>query len=177
MTAAAERLRAEEKTTFKDVGRQLGLPYSSLLRWHRRRLARETLVKKPGPPKLKPLPVEDLNEAIRGLTFGPERTQGSGDLYRTFGDSISRRDLHAYLNDFRLELRGLQQDLERRVEWLLPGSVWSIDDTKAVLLPQAQVMVHLLYDLGGRFNLRKPKGSKAKGVSPKNNKQAHFPDS
>jgi len=40
------------------------------------------------------------------------------------------------------------------VEWLLPGSVWSIDDTKAALLPQAQGMVHLLYDLGGRYNLR-----------------------
>jgi len=153
MTAAAERLRQEERTTFKDVCRQLELPYSSLLRWHRR-LGREALVRKPGPPKLKPLPVGELNQAIRGLSFGPERTRGAGELYRMFADSISRRDLHAYLNEFRLELRGLQKDLERRVEWLLPGSVCSIDDTKAALLPQSQGMAHLLYDLGGRYNLR-----------------------
>lgn len=153
MTAAAERLRQEEGATFKDVCRQLELPYSSLLRWHRRRWAGQVLVGKPGPTKLMPLAVGDLNEAIRGLSFGARRTMGMGELYERFRDSISRRDLHAYLNEFRLELRGLQRDLERRVEWLWPGAVWSIDDTEAALLPQAQGMIHLLYDLGGRFNL------------------------
>jgi hypothetical protein len=153
MTAAAERLRQEEGSTFKDVCLQLEIPYSSLLRWRRRRWAGQVLVGKPGPPKLEPLPVGDLNEAIRGLRFSPRRTRGTGELYERFRDSISRRDLHAYLREFRLELKGLQHDLERRVEWLLPGSVWSIDDTEAALLPQGQGMIHLLYDLGGRFNL------------------------
>ena len=153
MTAAAERLRQEEGATFKDVCLQLEIPYSSLLRWRRRQWAGQILVRKPGPSKLKPLPVGELNETIRGLSFGPRRTMGTGELYERFRDSISRRDLHAYLNEIRLELRGLQKDLERRVEWLWPGAVWSIDDTKATLLPQEQGMIHLLYDLGGRFNL------------------------
>jgi hypothetical protein len=153
MTVAAERLRQEEGSTFKDVCLQLEIPYSSLLRWRRRRWAGQILVGKPGPSKLEPLPVGDLNEAIRGLSFGPRRTMGTGELYERFRDSISRRDLRAYMNEVRLELRGLQQDLERRVEWLWPGAVWSIDDTKTALLPQAQGMIHLLYDLGGRSNL------------------------
>lgn len=154
MTAAVERLRRTEGATVKDACRLLELPYSSVLRWRRRRLAHEGLVKKPGPPKLAPLPVGELNKAIRDLSFGPGRTMGAGDLYEKFRDSISRRDLRAYLSEIRLELKGLQQDLERRVEWLWPGSVWSIDDTKAALLPQARGMIHLLYDLGGRYNLR-----------------------
>lgn len=153
MTTAAERLREAQGTSFKAACLQLALPYGSGLRW-RRRLGREALVKKPGPPKLQPLPVGELREAIRTLSFGPQRTRGAGALYARYRDSLSRRDLHGYLNEVRLELRGLQQDLERRVEWLLPGSVWSLDDTKAALLPQARGMSHLLYDLGGRFNLR-----------------------
>lgn len=76
-----------------------------------------------------------------------------GDLYERFRDAISRRDQQLYVSEARKELRGLQQDLARRVAWRWPGAIWSVDDTKAPLLPQAQGMVDLLYDLGGRYNV------------------------
>lgn len=153
MIAAAERLKAERRVPYKAISPCLKASYGSLLRWHRRRRLGQPLVRKPGPPKVEPLAVGALEQALRGLSFGRVRTAGTGVLYERFRDSISRRDLRTQLNEIRLELGGLQQDLERRVAWRRPGAVWSVDDTEEPLLPQARGMVDLLYDLGARFNV------------------------
>jgi transposase InsO family protein len=153
MIAAAERLKAQRRVPYKALSPCLKVSYSSLLRWHGRRRLGQSLVKKPGPPKVKPLDMKAFDKAVHGLSFGRVRTAGTGALYERFRDSMSRREQQLYVNEFRLELRGLQQDLERRVSWRRPGTVWSVDDTEEPLLPQARGMVDLLYDLGARFNV------------------------
>ena len=153
MIAAAERLKAERQVPYKAISAGLKTSYASLLRWRRRRRLGQPLVRKPGPSKVEPLDAAAFDRAVRGLSFGRARTGGMGELYERFRDSLSRRDQQLYVRDGRKELRGLQQDLERRVAWLWPGAVWSADDTKEPLLPQARGMVDLLYDLGGRYNV------------------------
>lgn len=154
MIATAERLKQERKMPYKASSSALRTSYASLMRYRRRSRLGQSLVGKPGPSKVKPLQVQSLKESIRHLTFCPRRTLGTAELYERFRDSVSRRDLRLFINEMRMELRGLQESLERRVQWRWPGAVWSIDDTLTALLPNAQGMIHLLYDLGGRYNLR-----------------------
>jgi transposase InsO family protein len=51
-------------------------------------------------------------------------------------------------------LRQEEQALERRIDWLIPGAVWSMDDTKKHWLKERFGHMHLVMDLGSRYNLR-----------------------
>jgi len=105
----------------------LRLPYSSLMRWHHHRQAGAPLVGRPGPAKTEPLNQQVLMENIRELSHGQKRTRGTGALQRQCRDAISRRDLQALVASVRQEQRREQAALERRVQWLEPWLVWSMD--------------------------------------------------
>jgi hypothetical protein len=133
--------------------RELRLPYSSLMRWQSRRRGGEAPVRQPGPAKVAPLDLDALHAEIRQLDHGPQRTRGTGALYERHRDEISRRDLHAVVEEVRRELAQESAALERRVEWLVPGLVWSMDDTKKHWLDDRFGHMHLVMDLGSRYKL------------------------
>jgi len=155
MIAAVESVKQESGEAYRSVCRELDVPYSSLMRWKGRRQTGEALIGKPGPAKVKPLDFKALDEEIRALEYGPERTRGTGALYAAHRSQISRRDLQALVHAVRLELQQKAEALERRIEWLAPGLVWSMDDMKKHWLQdQPFGHVHAVRDLGSRCHLR-----------------------
>jgi len=153
MIVAVESVRESTGGSYRSVCRELDLTYSRLMRWRHRQRAGAVLVQKPGPANVEPLDLEALNAQIRQLAHGRERTHGTGALYAQYRDAISRRDLQALVAAVRRELRQEAEALARRVEWLAPGLVWSMDDTDAPP-PYAESSLHVLHDLGSRYTLR-----------------------
>ena len=154
MVEVVENVKQNAGEPYGWVCRELDLPYSSLMRWKSRRKAGETLVQKPGPAKEEPLNVGALNDDILRLSFGPERVRGTGPLHHRYRDQISRRDFHVLVDAARRELRQEEAALERRVEWLIPGQVWSMDDAQRQRLFTRPGKLHLVQDLGSRYKLQ-----------------------
>jgi transposase InsO family protein len=136
------------------VCRQMAVPYSSLMRWRHRVSEGKVAVGKPGPGKVAPLNLAALKDQILLLSHGRERTKGTGALYEQHREAISRRDLRALAAETRRELRQEAAALERRIEWLAPGLVWSMDDTDLKDFANGPMSVHQVHDLGSRFALR-----------------------
>lgn len=154
MIAIVEQVKQELTAPYTAVCRELGVPRSSLMRWKSHRQAGEAVVSRPGPAKVEPLNLDALLDEILALAHGRQRTRGTGALYDKHHSAISRRDLQALVEATRRELRREQDALERRVEWLIPGAVWSLDDTKKHWLENRVGHMHLVMDLGSRYNLR-----------------------
>lgn len=136
------------------VCRELAVPSSSLRRWRERAQAGEALVEKPGPAKVEPLNLEQLETDVRALEHGAERTHGTGALYRQYRAQISRRDFQALVEGTRREVEAEEAALARRIDWLAPGLVWSLDDTKKHWLEEHRFgHMHLGIDLASRYHL------------------------
>jgi len=155
MIAIVESVKQEANAPYRAVCRELGMPRSSLLRWRSHQRAGDALVGRPGPAKIEPLDLRALHEEILALAHGRERTAGTGALYDRHRAQISRRDLHALVETTRREIRQEAEALSRRIDWLVPGAVWSMDDTKKHWLQDdAFGHLHLVMDLGSRYALR-----------------------
>jgi transposase InsO family protein len=155
MIAVVEQVKQELTAPYKAVCRELGVPRSSLMRWKSRQLEGKAVVGRPGPAKVGPLDFKALHDEIRNLKPCRLRTPGTGELYDKYSDVLSRRDFHALVEAVRREMRQEELALQRRVEWLVPGAVWSMDDTKKHWLEDARFgHMHLVLDLGSRYNLR-----------------------
>jgi len=154
MIAIVEQVKKELRAPYKAVCRELGVPRSSLMRWKSHWKAGEAVVGQPGPAKVEPLNFDALHDEIRQLVHGRQRTRGTGALYDRHRSQISRRDLQTLVAATRRELRQEEQALERRVDWLVPGAVWSMDDTKKHWLDDRFGHVHLVMDLASRYHLR-----------------------
>jgi transposase InsO family protein len=138
----------------RTICRELAMPRSSLLRWQQRQRAGLVLIRRPGPAKVRPLDFDALRAELRALPHGRQRTRGSGALYARHRAELSRRDFQAMLGAIRREVQQEQQAQARRVEWLVPGAVWSMDDTKKHWLTDRFGHLHLVMDLASRCNLR-----------------------
>lgn len=149
-----EEVKEQVKAPYRAVCRELGVPRSSLMRWKSRQKAGSAVVGQPGPAKVEPLNLAELHEEILLLAHGRQRTQGTGALYDRHCSQISRRDLHHLVEAARRELHEEERALERRIEWLVPGAVWSMDDTKKHWLENRFGHMHLVMDLSSRYNLR-----------------------
>jgi len=154
MIAAVEDVKREARSPYRAVCRELDVPYSSLMRWKGRRQAGKPAVRKPGPAKIEPLQVATLYDEIRQLAHGRRRTRGTGALYERHRDEISRRDLAALVEAVRRELRRERDALERRIEWLAPGLVWSMDDADLDRFCVETGRLHLIQDLASHYKLR-----------------------
>jgi len=149
-----EQVKQELQAPYDSVCRELQVPYSSLMRWKSHRRDGEAVVGKPGPAKVEPLDVEALHSEILQLDHGRQRTRGTGAHYAQHRDQISRRDLQALVQAARRELRQEAEALERRIDWLVPGLVWSMDDTKKHWLRECFGHMHLVMDLASHYKLR-----------------------
>lgn len=154
MVEIVESVKQTLREPYEAVCRELDLPYSSLMRWKSRRQAGEALVQKPGPAKVEPLNVGELRRDILRLRHGDRRTQGTTSLYEQYRHQISRRDLQGLVEAARRELRREEAALERRIEWQVPGLVWSMDDTEMKVLSTGTGHIHLVRDLSSRYTLR-----------------------
>ena len=155
MMTVTENVKQETREPYRAVFREFDKAYSTMMRWRSRRKAGEAVIGNPGPAKVEPLRAGELHEEIRLLALGSQRVRGSVALQQRYCDQISRRDFQARMEDARREYRQEENALERRIEWLVTGLVWSMDDTKKHWLQEDRFgHAHLVMDLGSHYKLR-----------------------
>jgi len=126
--AAVETARAELGGTYREIGLAAGTPLRSLRRWRGRQRQGAPLLSFPGPGKVAPLELGTLVADLLSLAHGRHRTAGTGALYERFRDQLSRRVIVKLAELLRREhWRGVATE-QRRIVWLTPGLVWSMDD-------------------------------------------------
>jgi hypothetical protein len=111
--------------------RQAQFNHLSMSTFYRRRSRmrrNQPIRQKPGPKKIE-FDLGTLFGEIRELPHGPKRTGGLGRLHDSWKDRISRRDIRELARLVRWEVNQEKVARMRRIEWLEPGTVWSIDDT------------------------------------------------
>jgi hypothetical protein len=119
-----------------------GLPRSTLQRWQRRHRLGAELLQKPGPKKTTVPDWPALLDSIQHLSHGRQRTAGTTALSVVHRDAISRRDLQQLVQ----EERAHRFKAMPRIDWLNPGTAWSIDATEY----EGNTLVPLL-DLASRY--------------------------
>ncbi len=85
------QLKPQVRWPYRRLCASVGLPYASFRRWKHRLAQGHPPISKPGPHKVGPLRLEELQVDLGGLRSGRERTPGVGRLYRQDQDPISRR--------------------------------------------------------------------------------------
>jgi hypothetical protein len=131
-----------------------GPPYSTLMRWRMRVRLKEPPIRVPGPKKVLPLDWEALWREIGLLEHGRRRTEGTEALWRRHGDCISRREFQEAVRKQRLEEHRRKAAAMGRIEWRVPGAVWSLDDTGS----RRRGFVHQVQDLASRYKFPPPAG-------------------
>jgi hypothetical protein len=128
--------------------------YSSLMRWKRRRLRGQPTVRRPGPAKIKPLDLANLEREIQDLSHGRHRSAGVGAMRAHYQDSISRRDLQRLVAAAREQAKRQARQAQERIHWHRAGLVWSMDDLEFEYANGVdKIHVHAVEDLGSRFKL------------------------
>ncbi|HWT79134.1 MAG TPA: hypothetical protein VN648_10070, partial [Candidatus Methylomirabilis sp.] len=125
------------------------LPCATVLRWRARARAGEPVVEQAGPKKKEPIELANVKEKIQQLEHGPRRSAGTTALYAELSDSISRRRFQELVAEER------QRRLEsmKRIQWLVPGTVWSLDTTEYGL---EKIKITVLRDLASKYQLPTP---------------------
>lgn len=102
------------------------VPYASVMRWRQRQRLKLPVCQLPGPKKTEPLNAATFYPLLRQLHHGRVRTPGTGELYRRFAGSLSRRELAGLVQDERRD----QIAHMKRIDWLWSGLAWSCDATE-----------------------------------------------
>lgn len=126
------------------------LPWASFKRWRYRIRGSMVLINPPGPKKVEPFdPCLDMQ--IRLLDHGVKRSAGTTGLYQQYRFSVSRRELGRMVERVRRDLESDRRAYLRRIEWLMPGVVWSMDFTEYDLGMTGKIYLHNTQDLGSRY--------------------------
>jgi hypothetical protein len=129
----------------------VSLPYPSFIRWRMRLRKDMPLVRQPGPPKVKPPDFGRLTQDIAQLSHGHNRTQGTGKLYARYATSISRRQLQAMVAMARHDLNTAQRQNLRRITWIVPNTVWSMDPCEYGRRDADAAHLNQMQDLASRY--------------------------
>jgi hypothetical protein len=125
------------------------LPCATVLRWRARTQAGVPVVEKAGPKKKEPIALAEVRAQIQQLDHGPRRTAGTTALYAELSGSISRRRFQELV----AEERQNQLDSMKRIQWLLPGTAWSMDTTD---YGPEKLKITPLRDLAAKYQLPVP---------------------
>jgi hypothetical protein len=121
-------VRAKLGGTYREIGVAADTPLRSLRRWSGRQRHGKPLLSFPGPGKVAPLELGTLLADLLSLAHGRQRTAGTGALYERFRDQLSRRVIGELTELLRREHWRRVAAEQRRIVWLTPGLVWSMDD-------------------------------------------------
>lgn len=148
-----ERIDQVQQTTDISCRRlclRQGLPYSSLMRWRQQRRQGLPLVGPRGPARL-PLNAAELWERVRNLPHRRRRTRGAPALFIAYRDQLSRCHVRALVLAVRQEVNRKRRAGYRRIEWLVPGVIWSMDDLERRDMGPQPVFWNNIQDLGSRY--------------------------
>jgi len=125
------------------------LACATVMRWRARAQAGVPLLEKAGPKKRQPLELGTVQERIQRLAHGPRRTAGTTALYAELSGSISRRRFQELV----AEERQNRLDSMKRIQWLVPGTAWSLDTTD---YGPEKLKITPLRDLAAKYQLPTP---------------------
>jgi hypothetical protein len=125
------------------------VPCATVMRWRARAQAGAPLLEKAGPKKRERLELGAVQEKIHQLQHGRRRTAGTTALYAQLSDSISRRRFQELV----AEERQNRLDSMKRIEWLVPGTAWSLDTTE---YGPDRMKITPLRDLASKYQLPTP---------------------
>jgi hypothetical protein len=131
------------------------IPYSTFMRWRDRVESGQEPCQEPGPKKIEPLDIDVLNRSIENLDHGKKRTSGTGRLYRSMSEGISRRALQRLITDARTEKNRLYRESLTRIVWTVPGAAWAMDDTE-YMEPclDGKFHLHAMRDMASRYGFK-----------------------
>jgi hypothetical protein len=146
-------MREKTGMSYRDLCGVLKVPWSSFSRWRQRIRKDAVLIKPPGPKKVEPFDPAVLATDIRCLAHRCKRSHGAGSLYGRYRQMVSRRELSRMVWQVRHDLWTGQRKNLRRIEWLVPGVVWSMDATEYDRQAPSigKVHLHSMQDLGSRY--------------------------
>jgi transposase InsO family protein len=145
------QLKRQVRWPYQRLCEYLVLPYASFRRWKYRIDRGQPALFKPGPHKVAPLELEELQVHLCRLKHGRQRSRGVGRLYRRYQGQISRRDLQALTRTVRWELAHQHQAELRHITWKIPGLVWSLDDAELARFAHHKLHLHQVQDLASRY--------------------------
>jgi len=125
------------------------VPCATVLRWRARAQAGVPAVEKAGPKKKEPLDLATVRTRIEQLDHGPRRTAGTTALYAEVCGAISRRRFQELVAEERRD----ELDSMKRIQWLVPGSAWSMDTTQ---YGPDKMKITPLRDLAAKYQLPVP---------------------
>lgn len=125
------------------------LPCATVLRWRARSQAGEPVVEKPGAKKKQTVDLQIVKSKIAELVHGPQRTAGTTALHEQFADVLSRRRFQELVAQ---ERQNIVDDM-KRIQWLLPGTAWSIDTTE---YGPDKIKITPLRDLASKYQMPTP---------------------
>src|SRR5574341_1094125 len=102
------------------------IPCATVLRWRARAQAGQPLVEPAGPKKTTPLDPQAIQKQIQQLRHGRRRTAGTTGLWDQLKDEVSRRTFQEMVAAARQN----QVNDMKRIQWLKPGTAWSLDTTE-----------------------------------------------
>jgi hypothetical protein len=140
--------RARREFTWTELCQGL-LPCATALRWQARSRSGVPLLERPGPKKAVPLDLQMLRQKIQALHHGPQRTAGTTALREELKDQISRRHFQDLIAG---ERQNRLADMTR-IQWLRPGTVWSLDTTQ---YGPDKIKITPLRDLASKYQLPTP---------------------
>lgn len=140
--------KGRQEFSWKELCYQL-LPCATVMRWRARTQAAQPVLEKPGPKKPQPLNIELVKARIAQLNHGPRRTADTTALQLELSSAISRRRFQELV----AEERQNRLDDMKRIQWLVPGSVWSFDTTD---YGPDKIKITPLRDLASKYTLPVP---------------------
>lgn len=125
-----EELHGKTRLGYRALSQSLDIPYKSLRRWRWRMRHGVPLYHEPGPKKVERVDLFTLEAQVRALSHGKKRTQGTGALYQKYAPVLSRREFLRMVVECRREVVALERQSQNRIQWLVPGVVYALDETE-----------------------------------------------
>lgn len=148
-----KEMKADHGLTYKSMCAEGAVALSSFTRWKGREDRGEPVIRRPGPKKVEPLDLEALRGSVRAWENCPRGIGRVKILYQTWGGAISRRNLHAEIEQVRREMHQERLGAMKHIFWNVPGLVWSIDDTEDGEAKGIEISMNNIRDLGSRYYL------------------------
>jgi hypothetical protein len=153
MLAIIDQIRERTGMPYRTICSAVRLPYPSFMRWRMRHNKDMSVVRQPGPAKIRLPDMSRLGQDIAQLAHGTDRTQGTNTLYARYSSSVSRRELQAMVVMARHDINALKRQNLCRINWNVPNVAWSMDPCEYGQRDEAGAKMYLnqMQDLASRY--------------------------
>ena len=161
--------------SYNSICDALKLNFSSFCRWKNRLENNKPLISPPGPKKVPLIDDTIFKSDLKGLKHCKKRSFGTTSLYNVYKTNISRREFQYIVSMARYDTNKSHKNNMRRIEWLAPSLVWSMDDTEFGRDANgAKQYFHNMADLSSAYTFKPIAGEFACGEGISANLEYHF---